>query len=85
MQELRQEALSCLAECQLIHKTSAVTALYQSLQLGALELDAERELVSSQPIPGRPERPVLVSPLLTNLRNTAAAYLQSAKLHPELD
>ncbi|HEY0842815.1 ferritin-like domain-containing protein [Methylotenera sp.] len=81
MQELRQAALNCLAECQLIHKTSAVTALYQSWQLGALELDAERELMSSQPIPGRPERPVLVSPLEVGKRSMRTAEGRAGLIH----
>ncbi len=81
MQELRQEALSCLADCQLIHKISAVSALYQSWQSGELVLDAERELVSTQPIPGRPELPVLVSPLEVGKRSMRTAEGRAGLIH----
>jgi len=81
MQELRQAALGCLAECQLIQKTSAVTALYQSWQSGALALDVECELVSTQPIPGRPERPVLVSPLEVGKRSMRTEEGRAGLIH----
>jgi len=81
MQELRQAALSCLAECQLIQKTSAVTALYQSWQSGTLALDVERELSTSQLIPGRPELPVLVSPLEVGKRSMRTAEGRAGLIH----
>ena len=81
MQELRQAALSCLAECQLTHKTSAVTALYQSWQSGTLALDVERELSTSLPIPGRPELPVLVSPLEVGKRSMRTAEGRAGLIH----
>jgi len=81
MQELRQAALSCLAECQLTQKTSAVTALYQSWQSGTLALDVERELSTSQPIPGRPELPVLVSPLEVGKRSMRTAEGRAGLIH----
>jgi len=81
MQELRQTALGCLAECQLIQKTSAVTALYQSWQSGELALDVECELVSTQPIPGRPERPVLVSPLEVGKRSMRTEEGRAGLIH----
>lgn len=81
MQELRQAALGCLAECQLIQKTSVVTALYQSWQSDALALDVECELVSTQPIPGRPERPVLVSPLEVGKRSMRTEEGRAGLIH----
>lgn len=81
MQELRQAALSCLADCQLTQKTSAVTALYQSWQAGTLALDAELELVSTQPIPGRPERPLLVSPLEVGKRSMRTEEGRAGLIH----
>ncbi len=81
MQELRQAALSCLAECQLTQKTSAVSALYQSWQSGTLALDVERELSTTQPIPGRPERPVLVSPLEVGKRSMRTAEGRAGLIH----
>ena len=81
MQELRQAALSCLADCQLTQKTNAVTALYQSWLSGTLALDSERELVSTQPIPGRPERPLLVSPLEVGKRSMRTEEGRAGLIH----
>nr|WP_294840165.1 ferritin-like domain-containing protein [uncultured Methylotenera sp.] len=81
MQELRQAALSCLADCQLTQKTSAVTALYQSWQSSMLALDSERELVSVLPIPGRPELPLLVSPLEVGKRSMRTEEGRAGLIH----
>lgn len=81
MQELRQAALSCLADCQLTKKTNAVTALYQSWQSRTLALDSERELVSVLPIPGRPELPLLVSPLEVGKRSMRTEEGRAGLIH----
>lgn len=81
MQELRQAALSCLGQCQLTEKIAAVTALQQSWQLGLLTLDTELALVASQPVPGYPEQPVLVSPLEVGKRSMRTEEGRAGLIH----
>ena len=81
MQELRQAALNCLAECRLANKTNAVTALYQSWQADTLALDSKIELVAMQLIPGRPERPLLVSPLEVGKRSMRTEEGRAGLIH----
>lgn len=81
MQELRQVALNCLADCQLARKVASVTALYQSWQSGELQLDTEIELVAKQHIPGRPELPILVSPLEVGKRSMRTEEGRAGLIH----
>lgn len=81
MQELRQQALNCLAECRLNDKVKGVSALYQSWQSGALQLDTALALVSTQAIPGLPEKPTLVSPLDVGKRSMRTVEGRAALIH----
>jgi uncharacterized ferritin-like protein (DUF455 family) len=81
MQELRLQALSCLAECGLDQKVERVSALYQSWQSGLLQLNIEAVLVCTQTIPGHPEKPTLVSPLEVGKRSMRTVEGRAALIH----
>lgn len=66
--ELRQAALFWLSEIDPKRKTEGVKQLAQAWQSGDLSLDEHAALTASAPIPGRPARPELVSPLQVRQR-----------------
>jgi uncharacterized ferritin-like protein (DUF455 family) len=61
-------ALSWLAESDAIRKTKGVRLMAQAWLSGAVGLDTHAALTSQQPIPGRPPKPELVSPLSVKRR-----------------
>ena len=81
MQELRQSALDLLAESSVSNKTEGVQALYQSWQSEKLILDTKLELNSSLALPGRPERPILVSPLTVEKRSMRTVEGRAVLIH----
>ena len=92
--ELRLAALNCLAECDALLKSKAVSALALAWQSGKMQLDnsrssADLEGNESRVIPGRPEKPDLVPPLQVKRRamNTIAgrAALVHALTHIEFN
>ena len=92
--ELRLAALNCLAETDALLKSKAVSELALAWQGGEMQLDATRPsecilATELRAIPGRPEKPELVPPLLVKRRamNTIAgrAALVHALTHIEFN
>ncbi len=67
--ELRQAALQWLADCDAVHKADGVRDLALAWTSGKIGLDANASLAVTRTIPGRPEKPELVSPLLVKRRS----------------
>lgn len=81
MKELRQNALRWLAESSVSEKTAGVAALYQAWQADNIALHVDAELASALPIPGRPAKPVLVSPLAVEKRSMRTEEGRAALIH----
>ena len=78
---LRQWVLDCLALCSVIEKTTAVTALYQAWQAGVVVLDEQAEISTDANIPGRPAKPVLVTPTTVGKRSMRTVDGRAALIH----
>lgn len=65
---LRNAALFWLGECDALRKAEGVRRLAKSWGAGEIDLDASTLLTSQLPIPGRPDKPELVSPLSVRRR-----------------
>ena len=81
MKELRQSALAWLAETGADQKATGVAALYQSWQAGDISLNVAIELAPVLPIPGRPVKPALVSPLEVGKRSMRTEEGRAALIH----
>lgn len=81
MKELRQNALHWLAESDVREKTAGVAALYQAWQAGDISLHVNAKLKSALPIPGRPAKPMLVSPLDVEKRSMRTEEGRAALIH----
>ncbi|MGB7816532.1 MAG: ferritin-like domain-containing protein [Methylotenera sp.] len=81
MNELRNTALHWLAEGGVNEKTAGVAALYQAWQAGNISLNVNAELISALPIPGRPAKPALVSPLEVGKRSMRTEEGRAALIH----
>jgi uncharacterized ferritin-like protein (DUF455 family) len=81
LKELRQSALAWLAERGADKKAAGVAALYQSWLAGDLSLNVAIELVPALPIPGRPVKPALVSPLEVGKRSMRTEEGRAALIH----
>lgn len=81
MKELRQSALAWLAERGADKKAAGVAALYQSWLAGDISLNVAIELVPALPIPGRPVKPALVSPLEVGKRSMRTEEGRAALIH----
>lgn len=81
MKELRQSALAWLAERDIGKKSVGVASLHQAWQAGNISLNATIELTSALPIPGRPAKPDLVSPLEVGKRSMRTAEGRAALIH----
>jgi uncharacterized ferritin-like protein (DUF455 family) len=84
--ELRQAALTWLAEPDPSCKAAGVTALRQAYQSGQVTLDNVADLrtamqQTAQTIPGRPIKPELVSPLAVKRRNMRTLEGRAALIH----
>jgi len=79
--ELRQLALDWLAEPKPEIKAQGVRALAQAWNSRQLGLDTSALLHPSQPIPGRPEKPELVSPRDVKRRSMQTPEGRAALIH----
>lgn len=79
--ELRSAALRLLMTCDPLIKAEATMALQRDRDAGRLRLDNERLLSSTAGIPGRPARPVLVSPRDLERRPMNTAAGRAALIH----
>jgi len=79
--ELRQLALDLLAETSPAIKSKAVTALASAWQRGEISLDANKVMLATAAIPGRPEKPTLIAPLLVKRRTMNTIEGRAALVH----
>ncbi len=66
--DMRQAALVCLAEAGVTQKVALVGRLAHAWQGGLVMLNRAADIVATLPVPGFPQRPELVSPLLVKRR-----------------
>jgi uncharacterized ferritin-like protein (DUF455 family) len=78
---LRPAALQALALADPTAKCAAVRALWASASAGCLHVDADEALTAAHPLPGRPQRPQLVSPDRVPRRSPHTAAGRAALLH----
>lgn len=81
MIELRSHALALLAECSLSAKVEGAIQLYQSWQSGNVNLVTQDDLIASSGLPGRPDKPELVSPLAVGKRSMRTIEGRAALIH----
>ncbi len=79
--ELRQAALFWLAERDAVRKAEGVRRLAKSWRAGQIELDSQADIACPQPIPGHPDKPELVSPLLVKRRGMNTPEGRAALIH----
>jgi uncharacterized ferritin-like protein (DUF455 family) len=79
--ELRACALHWLCEPAADRKVAGIKALSERWRCGELRLDADAALVTQHPIPGRPPRPELVSPLSVKHRSMRTVEGRAALIH----
>jgi uncharacterized ferritin-like protein (DUF455 family) len=79
--ELRGAALECLAETDAGMKTAAVIELSRAWEAGQVRLSADDVLTATAPVPGRPARPELVSPLSVKHRSMRSVEGRAALIH----
>jgi uncharacterized ferritin-like protein (DUF455 family) len=79
--ELRIAALFWLAERDTVRKTEGVRRLAHAWLSDEIELDRHAELKPQQPIPGQPEKPVLVSPLEVRRRSMVTPEGRAILIH----
>lgn len=81
MDELRQSALYWLACSHVDNKIAGVTALNQAWLAGELALDVTVLLHADASIPGRPTKPLLVTPLSVEKRSMRTHEGRAALVH----
>ncbi len=79
--DLRQLALQWLHECDPQRKAEGVRQLHSDWLQGSVALDCFAALYSEQPVPGRPLRPDLVSPLQVGRRAMNTLPGRAALIH----
>jgi uncharacterized ferritin-like protein (DUF455 family) len=79
--ELRAHALQCLLETDPVAKTAQVLDMTAAYRAGGWELDSCAVLSASGTIPGRPERPALVSPRLVGRRSMVTTEGRAMLIH----
>jgi uncharacterized ferritin-like protein (DUF455 family) len=79
--ELRTQALAGLLETAPAAKAAGVAALVDAVKAGRFALDAAADLATPDAIPGRPERPELVSPRLLGRRSMATVEGRAMLVH----
>jgi uncharacterized ferritin-like protein (DUF455 family) len=79
--ELRQAALHWLAERDAARKADGVRLLAQAWSTGQVGLDAHAALTTQQPIPGKPDKPELVSPLSVKRRSMITPEGRAILIH----
>ncbi|HJV88300.1 MAG TPA: ferritin-like domain-containing protein [Noviherbaspirillum sp.] len=81
MTELRSAALHWLSETDAVRKAAGVKTLAERWRDGALDIDPGLQLTPKHPIPGRPARPELVSPLSVSHRSMRTIDGRAAMIH----
>lgn len=79
--ELRQLTLALLAETCPEVKSKAVAALASAWQRGEISLDANRGMQALANIPGHPDKPMLIAPLLVKRRAMNTVEGRAALVH----
>lgn len=79
--ELRASALYWLCEPDPVQKTAGVAALFASRSRAEVPLRPDAAIEPQQAIPGRPERPELVSPLAVKHRSMHSTEGRAAMIH----
>lgn len=83
--ELRGQALVLLVERESLHKAEGTRALRQAWQQGLVALRAEASItgaaMTTEDIPGRPPKPVLVPPREVKQRSMASTEGRAALIH----
>ncbi|MDO9052897.1 MAG: ferritin-like domain-containing protein [Gallionella sp.] len=79
--DLRQAALFWLAEPDAVRKAAGVHSLAQAWSSGKMPVDRLAVLSESQAIPGRPDKPELVSPLAVKRRGMNTVEGRAALIH----
>ncbi len=79
--ELRCAALHCLSETGIDAKVQGVRVLSQAWHNGTATLRANAPLAADRPVPGRPSRPELVSPLSVKHRSMRTLEGRAALIH----
>jgi uncharacterized ferritin-like protein (DUF455 family) len=79
--ELRRAALHWLCLPDPRQKAQGVAALEQAWRGGRIGLDAEACLTACDPLPGRPEQPQLVAPVMVKQRSMRTPEGQAALIH----
>lgn len=81
MIELRQSALNLLAESSVSHKAATLTELNRAWLADEVRLNVQNEFIASVEIPGRPDKPKLVSPLEVEKRSMRTVEGRAALIH----
>ncbi|GGC17529.1 hypothetical protein GCM10007205_28170 [Oxalicibacterium flavum] len=79
--ELRHAALELIVEADPARKAEATMALAKAGQAGALRIDPAASLHTQQTVPGRPARPLLISPKHVERRAMHTAEGRAATIH----
>ncbi|MDX8379192.1 MAG: ferritin-like domain-containing protein [Gallionella sp.] len=79
--DLRQAAQVCFAERDAVAKAEGVRRLAKNGQQGRLVLDSSATFVASQPPPGHPDKPTLISPLSVKRRAMGTPEGRAALIH----
>lgn len=79
--ELRKTAILWLENTNVTRKTEGVTHLYQAWLANEVVLNAERVIEESSIIPGKPNKPELVSPLSVKHRAMSTIEGRAALIH----
>ncbi len=79
--ELRTLALYWAGETDPYGKAQGVIAMATSWQANALSLDTQQSLVAQLPIPGRPDKPELISPKFVKHRSMLTVEGRAAMIH----
>jgi len=79
--ELRQTALNWLTARDASRKASGVLLLQKTFIADGLSLDIDQSIINREPIPGRPDKPELVSPLSVQKRSMRTVEGRAALIH----
>ncbi len=79
--ELRQQALHLLAASSVHEKVDGLNLLLQAWQSNKVSLDTQQILTTPLVVPGRPERPQLVSPLAVAKRSMRTVEGRAVLIH----
>jgi uncharacterized ferritin-like protein (DUF455 family) len=74
-------SLTLLAECDAFEKVQGTHRLQHAWSTGKVGLDAHATLIAQQPIPGKPDKPELVSPLSVKRRSMITPEGRAILIH----